>query len=324
MEFIKTYKNLLALIITFIFLIWVVNGLDRAVVRQLLNNISPASIAAGSFFYFCVYLARVTRWQALLPGSSDSFKEILAITGIHNLAVRLFPNPAGELVFLQQAKQRNIPYSDSLAALIVNRTLDFVFVGLFFIIGAIPFLSDLTRSFFLFLSLSLFFISAGIGFIIFLSSAPKAAETTVSRISGFFFSVKLQKTIDQKISQFLSAFSRLKNWKIYLKAVVFSFVLWLSMFWAYFFFLKGFGLELSQSAVFIGGAIQIFANTIPNIGGLGVMEAGWTAGLTLAKVEKSVALAGALAVDLMTLTGTIILGLAAFLIKRGRIFTKIN
>ncbi|TSC90763.1 MAG: hypothetical protein G01um10142_254 [Parcubacteria group bacterium Gr01-1014_2] len=324
MKFLKVNKNLIAIIITVGFLIWLIRGIDKDAVIKLINNIAPLQITNGAIFYGFVYLARIARWKALLPKSSNSFKELLAITGIHNLAVRAFPNPTGELVFLQQAKQKNIPYSDSLAALIISRVLDFVLVGFFFIIGVMPFLSNLTKPVFFFLLLSIFFISAGIGSIIFLSSTSRTVPKIVIKVFGFFLLAKFQETIKQKTNQFLNAFGRLRNWKTYLKAVVFSLAIWLSMFLAYFFFLKGFGIELGIRAVLIGGAVQIFANTIPNIGGLGVMEAGWVAGLSVAKIEKSTAIVGALAVDLMTLMGTIIFGLVAFLIQKGEFFASDN
>lgn len=324
MKNLRINKNLVAIIVTIVFLIWLIKSLDKNAVIKLLNNMSPLWIGIGSFFYIVVYFARVARWKTLLPMSSSSFKDMLAITGIHNLAVRIFPNPAGELVFLQQAKQKNIPYSDSLVALVINRVLDFVFVGFFFLFGIIPLFLNLTKILFFFLSVSIFFITAGIGLIIFLSSTPKTAQKIVKRFSILFLPAKFEKKSEQKINQFLNAFARLKNWKIYFKAVVFSFILWLSMFVAYFFFLKGFGINLKPGTVFVGGAVQIFANAIPNIGGFGIMEAGWLAGLSLYKVERSTAIAGALAVDLMTLVGTIIFSLISFLIQRGKFFIKIK
>lgn len=322
MEFLKANKNLVAIFVTFVFLIWLVKNLDKDALVKLLSNISLLWIFIGFLFYVCVYLARTARWKTLLPMSSNSFKDMLTITGIHNLAVRIFPNPTGELVFLHQAKQRNIPYSDSLAALVINRALDFVSVGVFFLIGVIPLTSNLTQPIFFFLSLSIFFIGVGIGLIIFFSSAPNVAQKVIKKIPGFLLPAGLQKSIEQKTTQFLNAFVSLKNWKIYFKTAVFSLALWLSMFLAYFFFLKGFGINLEPQTVLAGGAVQIFANTIPNIGGLGVMEAGWVAGLSLAKVERSTAIAGALAVDLMTLTGTIIFSFVGFLIQKGNLFIK--
>ncbi|MEK7659183.1 MAG: lysylphosphatidylglycerol synthase transmembrane domain-containing protein [Patescibacteria group bacterium] len=324
MKNLRINKNLVAIIVTLAFSIWLIKSLDRNTVIKLLDNISPLWIGIGSFFYIVVYFVKVARWKALLPMSSGSFKDMLGITGIHNLAVRIFPNPAGELVFLRQAKQINIAYSDSLAALTINRALDFVFVGFFFLFGVTPFFLNPTKAIFFFLSVSIFFIAGGIGLIIFLSSAPNAAKKTVKIFFSLFLPTKFEKKIEQKTDQFLNAFAHLKNRKIYFKAVFFSFVLWLSMFGAYFFFLKGFGINLKLNAVFAGGAVQIFANTIPNIGGFGIMEAGWVAGLNLAEIENQTAIAGALAVDLMTLVGTIIFGLIAFLIQKGKLLIKNN
>ncbi len=318
----KNKKNLIAIITTLIFLIWLIKSIEKETVIQLINDVEPVWIAVGIGFYCLVYLAKVARWKILLPRSSSSLKELLGITGIHNLAVRAFPNPTGELVFLHQAKRKNIPYSDSLAALTINRALDFVIIGFFFLIGATPFLASLTKPILLLLLASILFISGGIGFIIFVSSTPKTAQKIINKIFSSRMLARFQKSVEQMTSQFLTAFGNLKNWTTYFKTVLLSCIIWLSMFVSYFFFLRGFAIELDFKTIMLGGAVQIFANTIPNIGGLGIMEAGWAAGLGIAGIEKSKAIAGALAVDLMTLAGTIIFGLIGFLIQRGEFFAS--
>lgn len=308
-------KNSIALGIT-IFLVWLLlSQIDLNSFRSLQVSINPWWLLLGGVWYGIAYLWRAARFQKLLSQFPESAIQLLSITAIHNLAVRIFPNPMGELVFLQQTRQRGIPSAVGAATVVVSRGLDFFVVSTVLLLGTLFLLySDIGFSVLYAFVAGAILVGEIILFIL-LSLRPAIFQRALTEL-GNLLPRRFTAKISNAESQFLNAIGSLDR-KIYLQALAYSLFLWSSMFAAYAFFLHGFGISISFIALMLGGSVQIIANAIPNIGGFGVMEAGWVAGFSLVGIPLAISIPAAFAVDIMTLVGTILFGLLGIAFQRG-------
>ncbi|MBI4128937.1 MAG: flippase-like domain-containing protein [Parcubacteria group bacterium] len=311
---------MLAGLITVVLLVWLVRNIDWQMAREIAGRFTPGWILLGGIFYTIAYAARAKRFQSLITLPRLSFGEIFAVTGIHNLAVRMLPNPTGELVFLQQVKQRGVSLATSITALAVYRVLDFMTLALLYLLAIFPLIASLTETALAFVIASACVLAGGAGFLAFLSSGTDGARASAVRLVQKLTPLSLRGRIDSTLHRLISAFQTLRETRAYPAAIASSLVIWISMFAAYIFFAKGFGMSLTVQQVVLAGVIQVFVNTIPSIAGLGVMETGWVIGLGITGVNPSTGILTAFAVDVMTLTGTILIGTAAMLLQRG-VFT---
>ena len=111
--------------------------------------------------------------------------------------------------------------------------------------------------------------------------------------------------IKEKSDSLIRALASLRQQKTFTMAISFSFLVWVFMVLSYGLFLKAVGIALPIGALIAGGSTQVLINTLPNIAGLGTMEAGWLLGLGLGNISPETALLGAVVVDLATLVGTL-------------------
>ncbi|MEK7085245.1 MAG: lysylphosphatidylglycerol synthase domain-containing protein, partial [Patescibacteria group bacterium] len=118
-------KLVLGISITSLAARWVTGTVGGAEVLALLKGISISWLAWGFIFYAGAYAARVGRFASLFRGENMHRNSLFAITGIHNTAVRLLPNPAGEAVFFYLAKYYGASGTNALAVLFVYRLFDF-------------------------------------------------------------------------------------------------------------------------------------------------------------------------------------------------------
>ncbi len=315
MRFLQRNRKIIASVITVVLITWVLSGIDMEALREMKKNISALWLTLGAAVYFLTYAWRTFRVKAFLP-SALSFKTLAILTGIHNMAVRILPNPAGEFVFMNQMKGRNIPYPDSLAVVIVNRTLDFIIVACFLTAGLVFTLGAAGKAGLWWTLISFTVIVFGVGVLFILSTRPSLALFLGSKILRLIPVGAFRNKAETFLTKVVNAFGQFKECRVYERAILYSVLLWGTMFLAYGFFMKGFGFNIPPLAIVVGGAVQIFTNTIPNIAGLGVMEAGWVAGLLLSGIGKETAVLASLSVDISTLLGTLLFGGISFLLDR--------
>lgn len=290
-------KLFLGIAITGIAVWWVVRSVDGPAVIALFKEASIFWLAWGFVFYAGAYAARVGRFASLFRGEHPSRNSLFAVTGVHSAAVRLLPNPAGETVFFYLAKHYGADGSQALAVLFVYRLFDFAVAAFF-------------------LSLSGFLV-LGNGWSV--SRVLLVLPVALIALSPFFIARLLRRGRERlwlplRIAKFWSELERLAAsggaWR---GAFSYSLLLWACMSVSYYMFFRAFGRAFDFLAVVFGGMVQVFVNVLPSIAGVGVMEAGWVAGLSLTGVPQEAVLIGAIGVDAMTLIGTLFIGGAALL-----------
>lgn len=298
-------KFFLGVVITSAATWWVARAVDGRAVTAIFERASIFWLAWGFVFYAAAYAARVGRFSSLFQSGSLSRNSLFAIAGVHSAAVRLLPNPAGEAVFFYLAKRHGADGTRSLAILFIYRLFDFAVAAFF-------------------LSLSGFWVlesgwfGAKILFalpIAFIALSPFFIAWLLSRGGGPSWLPLWILTFWDELEHLAASGSA---WR---RALGYSLLLWACMSLSYYMFFRAFGITFDFLAVVFGGMVQVFVNVLPSIGGVGVMEAGWVAGLGLAHAPREAALMGAIGVDAMTLLGTLLIGgvaLLGMLVKRAK------
>jgi uncharacterized membrane protein YbhN (UPF0104 family) len=82
------------------------------------------------------------------------------------------------------------------------------------------------------------------------------------------------------------------------------------IFWVFYAFLRGFGIEISFLKVVFGSTIAIIANALPisGIGNWGTLEVGWAAGFLLVGLSKEKAIATGFGVHIVAFVISVVIG----------------
>jgi uncharacterized membrane protein YbhN (UPF0104 family) len=99
--------------------------------------------------------------------------------------------------------------------------------------------------------------------------------------------------IQRKIHEIAEDFYAIKARKTYFPVTVTSLVTWITIYWMFYAFLRGFGIEISFLKVVFGSTIAVLANALPisGIGNWGTLEIGWAAGFLMVGLSKEKAIA---------------------------------
>ncbi len=286
--------------------------LDVADLRKLVQEVDPLWIMGGLIVYAGAYAARAARFRTLLPEHEIPFITMMRITSIHGVAVRIFPNPLGEITFVTQSKSLGVGYASSISTLIAYRALDFLVVAILLAVGAgllIPsvgmpaIIAALAGALVAALALTLIILASfqQRPVLLFLRSMARRFPRYLGRLAG-------------KGELLVNSLRTLREHRTYMQAALYSVLVWVLMIGAYGMFFKAVGIAFPLMVLVVGSMIQVLINTAPNIAGLGTMEAGWALGLGISGIPAAEILAGALVVNITTLLGTLFFGLIGFVV----------
>jgi uncharacterized membrane protein YbhN (UPF0104 family) len=87
-------------------------------------------------------------------------------------------------------------------------------------------------------------------------------------------------------------FYAIKARKNYLSVVLTSLASWFMIFWTFYAYMRGFGVDISFTKMLLGSTIGVIANALPisGIGNWGTLEAGWAAGFLMVGLSKEKAI----------------------------------
>lgn len=124
------------LLVTALCLVWVLWGLDLAVVRESLAAFRWTWMAGVLALYLSAHALRVVRLRAIL-GRPLGFWRLFSILSVGYLAIHVVPLRMGEFVrpYLL-AEQEDVPFGAGLAAVFLERLLDMLMLlGMMLLIG---------------------------------------------------------------------------------------------------------------------------------------------------------------------------------------------
>ena len=324
-NFIKWFiKRVLPLVLTLLILIILLSQISLQDIAGLLDGIVYHWVYIGSIFYLITNVFRAFRIQALLPSQKIGFLQLMAIMIAQSMFNNILPARMGEISFVYLLnKQGNIPADRSIAALLIARIFDFLAVALLFIVAALLSLNDLPAY-----ATNIIWLVVGLLSLLTLTllSAVWLGRQSLKGLEWLLIRLNLRRLRPlevglEKLNQVVGAFAEIHAFEHLFPAFVWSILVWVGTFAWFYAFLQSISMVPTIAGLVIGSTFAVLSKAVPfiSVGGLGAHEAGWTLGFLLVGFDRTLAILSGLAVNLLTMIVSLILGGPALLIlKRWR------
>lgn len=286
------------------------NALDLDAFRVMAAGMSPASLLLALLIYLLLNLFRTLRFQVLLADGAPPLAALWPVVVVHNLLVRLLPFKAGELswpLLLRRHSTQGV--GAGLGSLFGARLFELLIVlvagGSALLQGSEMFAA--TRD-----TLSLLLAAL---FLLCLAGLFSAGR--VLRQAGRL--VPQRHPVGARLAAQLPALetslARLRQPRVFLLTLLLSCLTWGSSVGFNLVLLAALGVHgLPLLVGIISITMLVEALPVANIGGLGVIEGGWTFGLvSLAGLEPGAAVATGFFLHACQLLAAAICGLAGWL-----------
>jgi uncharacterized protein (TIRG00374 family) len=262
----------------------------------LLKTTDPFWAVLGSITYLLAILFRALRFKWLIYSKGIPLSDLFRITSFYHLSLMVLPSKLGELsypYFLNKISGMNV--TEGLASLIASRVYDFFIIMMILLFVTIGFQGLFKVNPYL----PVFLITFLIGFIVFaffyMSSFLSWFSNILGKISTWTGSrnVRFVLWVQRKMSEMAEDFYAIKARKTYFPVSLTSLASWVMIFWTFYAYMKGFGIEISFTKMIFGSTVGVIANALPisGIGNWGTLEAGWAAGFLMVGLSKEKAIA---------------------------------
>jgi uncharacterized protein (TIRG00374 family) len=271
---------------------------------RLLKNVNPYWAVFGSIVYLLAIFFRTLRFKWLIHSKKILFSELFNITVFYHLSLMVLPSKLGELTYPYLLNRRGgLSMTEGLASLIASRVYDFFIVLIIFLFAIIGFQDilqinlPLTIFLFILLILAILFVFSH------MSTFLSWISSLINKITGWT-KLKNSKTlhwVQRKIHDMAEDFYAIKARRTHVSVSLVSLGAWVMIFYAFYAFLRGFGIEVSVSKVAFGSTIAVIANALPisGLGNWGTLEAGWAAGFLMVGLPKEDAIATGFGVHIL-------------------------
>ena len=261
---VKRWQFWLGIVISAVFLIWALLGLDLQEVFQYLQHGNYLWLIPSVGVYFLAVVVRTWRWDYLLrPLKRIPLRDLFPVVVIGYMGNNIFPWRIGELLRAYVLKRNEqVSISSSLATIVVERIFDglvmllFVFVAL----PTAPFLSDALR--FTVIIGSLVFLGALIVFL-FLATRPVAAERLYNLLIDHLVPYRFRDKLRGFIERFILGLAALRDFKHVVMIFLTSVLIWLLETVKYWFVMHAFSLELSFFTLMLMNGVVNLVTTLP-------------------------------------------------------------
>ncbi len=323
------WRELLAAALTLSLLGWLLSRLDWARVRPFVTHIDPVLVGAAFLVYAASYVARALRWQLLLQRRDLTFADLYLITSAHIMFNNLLPSRIGELSYVVLLKQqRGVTTADGVVSLLVSRFLDFITLGLIFLLSVASFRG--THAVQAFKNLPLVAVSSVVVLSIGLAALPRltvACHAWLRRDLGRLVPGSLRARIERGAERVVETFERTAGTAVYLKAGLLSLVIWYAKFLAFTFMVHamhdaGTVSRMSFFTVVIGSTAAELTTITPfhGVAGIGTYETAWAWVFhNVLGIDQNLAILTGFGVHILTLFFSIVLGGLAYLALRLRV-----
>jgi len=262
----------------------------------LLKNLDPFWAALASAGYLLAFLFRGLRFKWLIHSRNIPLLDLFRITTLYNLSLMVLPSKLGELSYPYLLnKNSGMSMTEGMASLIAARVYDFFTILIVFLFASIGFQDFFQINLVLVFLLFAFLICLTLLVFFYMSTLLELFSNLIGRISKLVGAKKGKPFhwIQGKIHEVAEDFYAIKAKRTYLPVAVTSLISWIAVFWAFYAFLRGFGINISFSKVVFGSTVAIVANALPisGIGNWGTLEIGWAAGFLIVGLSKEKAIA---------------------------------
>lgn len=282
---------------------------------RLLKNINPHWAVVGSIAYLLAIFLRALRFKWLIYSMKILLSELFCIAVFYHLSLMVLPSKLGELTYPYFLSKRiGLSMTEGLASLIASRVYDFFIVLIIFLFAIIGFQDILQIN----LPLTIFLLILLILAILFAFSHMSTFLGWISQlitISVRWTKFKNSKTlhwVQRKIHDMAEDFYAIKARRTHLSVSLVSLGSWMMIFYTFYAFLRGCGIEIPPFQVVFGSTVAVIANALPisGLGNWGTLEAGWAAGFLIVGLSKEEAITTGFGVHILIF---LLCGIMAFL-----------
>ncbi len=254
--------------------------------NQIVRHFKSKFLIPSVLLYVLAYFFRAKRFNTMIKGIST--RDMFAVMCVHTFFNNVMPFRSGEASFpIILKKIFSIDTPTSTASLVMARILDLITVSLLFLLSTTSCMSVKTA--FYAIPIATIVILIGISFVVF--RIIKKNEAKFKNLSSF---IKTLGSID-----------------VILKSSVYSMLIWLSKFAAFYMILTAGNLRFGFLKAIFACTFGELTTVLPihSIGGFGTFEAGLTGGFALIGIDASKALAVAFYfhIILLSMSGTLAL-----------------
>ena len=306
-------RLLISILITVGIIFFLFTQISLKDLYTLLKSIDPYWAILGSVGYFLAILFRALRYKWLIHSRDISLSELLRISVLYHLSLMVLPSKLGELSYPYLLnKISGMSITEGMASLIASRVYDFFIFLIIFLFASIGFQSFFKINLFFIILLSAFSIGLTLLLFFYMSDLLRLFSSFMGRISQWTGTKNSKpfQWIQRKIHEIAEDFYAIKARRTYFPVTVASLVSWITIFWMFYAFLRGFGIEISFLKVVFGSTIAVLANALPisGIGNWGTLEVGWAAGFLMVGLSKEKAIATGFGVHIVAFVVCTIMG----------------
>lgn len=307
----------ISILITVLILFLLFTQISIKDIINLLKNIDPLWTIAGSFFYLLAVFLQALRFRYLIHSKDISILNILRVSILYNLANMILPSKLGELSYpYLLTKISTINITEGLASLIASRVFDLLTILMIFLFALIGFQGIFKIQIF-FIILFVLLLVGLIILLFFYMPYILISFWNIFRKLSERMGIKNQNYIQwvqKKLYGMAENFYALRARRIFIPVIVTSISMWEIIFFVFYLFLKGIGIEISFLKVIFGSTIGLISSSLPIsvIGNWGTLEAGWAAGFLLLGFPKDKAIATGFSIHIIIVLLLILAGIISW------------
>lgn len=264
----KSWRFWLGAVISALFLIIALRGLD---LRHVLLDIRAANywwLAPGVVVYFVAVWARTWRWHYLLrPIKPIPVKTMWPVVVIGYMGNNIYPFRIGEVIRAYVLKKKvGVSVSASIATILVERIFDGL-VMLIFVFVALPIAPGLPawlRQTVIWASIAFF---GALAIFLALAAVPVASKKIYRWLIHRFVPRRFQRKLLALADRFMEGLSSLSNPVDVLMVFVTSVIIWLLETVKYWFVMHAFSFTVSFFALMLMNGVVNLATTLPSAPG---------------------------------------------------------
>ena len=302
------------------FIAWFVATTDMQSALDLYSGLSVRHMILAAVFYGITIIFRALRFQTLLHIGGSArlpYFRLLPVIAVHNMYNRIIPFRAGEASYIILLKKYyNYSVARSLPSLVLARVYDGIIVLALFAVCAPVVLGSGALVNFWLVPVLLAVVAIG------MYKLPAILNLTSSMLGRIRKRPGLVARVTGAIARTCDAFvqnsAAMKKPSTVLVVILYSLLIWLSMFAMFFVMMHGFGLLPLQAASFplivVGSTMAVAVFVLPVNTPTGPMEIGWTAGFILVGLSQEAAMVSGLGVNFFAHGVAVVMGLAGFIV----------
>ncbi len=278
-----------------------------------MKNLDPFWAVSGMGSYLLSLFFQSLRYRWLIRTRALPLSKLFSISVLYNLSLMILPSKLGELAYpylLNKITETTL--TEGLASLIALRGYDLLVLLISFLFSSLW--VQALFEFDHFFTLLFVLVLTPLIFITFfyMTTLLIGGAKVLNKISNWVGQGhrKSIRWIQRKLHEIAEDFYAIRARKTYLPVSITSLLSWLSVFWMFYAFMKGFGIDISFLKVVFGATVALLISVLPisAFGNWGILEAGWTIGFFMVGLPKEKAIVTGLWVHLAVFMVCSILG----------------